>query len=59
MHVAKKGADQLCCYRTADLPLWFRICKKPVFLNELKCSIKFSSLASLQRAKVCLQQNLC
>ena len=22
-----KGADQLCCYRTADLCLCFRICK--------------------------------
>ena len=27
-----KGADQLCGYRTADLRLCFRICKKPVFL---------------------------
>ena len=26
-----KGADQLCGYRTSDLLLCFRICKKPVF----------------------------
>ena len=26
-----KGADQLRCYREADLRLCFRICKKPVF----------------------------
>ena len=26
-----KGADQLRDYREADLRLWFRICKKPVF----------------------------
>ena len=26
-----KGADQLRGYRTADLRLCFRICKKPVF----------------------------
>ena len=26
-----KGADQLCCYREADLRLCFRICKKLVF----------------------------
>ena len=26
-----KGADQLRGYREADLPLCFRICKKPVF----------------------------
>ena len=26
-----KGADQLCGYRTADLRLCFRICKKQVF----------------------------
>ena len=26
-----KGADQLPGYREADLPLCFRICKKPVF----------------------------
>ena len=26
-----KDADQLCGYRTADLRLCFRICKKPVF----------------------------
>ena len=25
-----QGADQLWGYRTADLPLCFRICKKPV-----------------------------
>ena len=26
-----KGADQLSCFREADLRLCFRICKKPVF----------------------------
>ena len=26
-----KGADRLCGYRTADMRLCFRICKKPVF----------------------------
>ena len=26
-----KGADQLRGYREADLRLWFRICKNPVF----------------------------
>ena len=26
-----KGADQLCGYREADLLLWFRICKNPLF----------------------------
>ena len=26
-----KGADQLCGFRTADLRLCFRICKKQVF----------------------------
>ena len=26
-----KGADQICGYREADLRLYFRICKKPVF----------------------------
>ena len=25
-----KGADQLCCYREADLRLCFRICKRQV-----------------------------
>ena len=29
-----KGADQLCAYRTADLRLCFRICKKPVSHDE-------------------------
>ena len=27
-----KGADQLCDYHTADLRLWFCICKNQVFL---------------------------
>ena len=29
--IENKGADQLRGYREADLPLCFRICKKPVF----------------------------
>ena len=33
----KKGADQLCGYRTTDLRLCFRICKNPVFSRRGSC----------------------
>ena len=42
-----KGADQLRGYREADLPLCFRICKKPVFSRHGSFNI-----ATLQENKI-------
>ena len=41
-----KGPDQLCGYRTADLRLCFRICKKPVFSRRGSYSRSYANQAT-------------
>ena len=49
-----KGADQLCNYCAADLPLCFRTCKKTVF--SLRGSTYRGSLHQLERIMSDLSQ---
>ena len=56
-----KGTDQLRGYREADLRLWFRICKKPVFSRHgsyVHCITLFKGirLSSANNLQICCSE---